>query len=167
MTAPPILRVERATAVDIDAITALINSMAFSKDGGDLLPRSRDSVANAIPDFYAVHEGSELVGCVAIQNMGSKLAEVRSLAVVPGMQGRGVGRLLVDACIEEAHERGLNTLFALTRKPVFFERFGFHEVEVVNFPKKVWQDCYVCPRFIECDEVALVLEIEDPDDDAY
>jgi amino-acid N-acetyltransferase len=98
--------------------------------------------------------------------MGPELAEVRSLAVTPELQGYGIGRLLVDACVEEARDRGLSTLFALTRRPAFFERFGFRQAEIVHFPKKVWQDCYVCPRFVECDEVAVVLDFEVKDDDS-
>jgi N-acetylglutamate synthase-like GNAT family acetyltransferase len=153
------LRPDRANTMDVDAITALINSMAFSKDGGDLLPRSRESVIQAIPDFFVVHQGHELAGCVSLKTMGLGLAEVRSLAVDTQFQGHGVGRLLVEACVEEARERDLDTLFALTRRPAFFERFGFQQAEIVHFPKKVWQDCYVCPRFVECDEVAVVREI--------
>ena len=156
------LKTDRANTMDVDAITALINSMAFSKDGGDLLPRSREAVLEAIPDFFVVHQCPSLAGCASITTMGPGLAEVRSLAVDPACQGHGVGRLLVEACVDEARERGLHTLFALTRRPAFFERFGFSQAEIVHFPKKVWQDCYVCPRFVECDEVAVVLEIPQP-----
>jgi amino-acid N-acetyltransferase len=158
------LRAERATAMDVDAITSLINSMAFTKDGGDLLPRSREAVAMAVPDFYVVHdEEGSLLGCVSLATMGSGLAEVRSLAVSPAAQGRGLGRVLMAACVEEALERGFDTLFALTRKPEFFLKHGFRHAEVLYFPKKVWQDCYVCPRFVECDEVAMVRHIGSED----
>jgi amino-acid N-acetyltransferase len=161
----PTLKPDRATTMDVDAITALVNSMAFSKDGGDLLPRSRQSVLESIPDFFVVHLQHELAGCVSLKTMGQGLAEVRSLAVDPSFQGHGVGRLLVEACVEEARERELHTLFALTRRPAFFERFGFSQAEIVHFPRKVWQDCYVCPRFVECDEVAVVLDIGQPPDE--
>lgn len=160
MTIAQVLQSERANHLDVDGITELVNSMAFSKDGGDLLPRSRESVTQAIPEFFVVRREGRVVGCVAVTNMGPGLAEVRSLAVDPGLQGQGAGRLLVNSCLDEARDRGVHTLFALTRRPAFFERLGFHQAEVVHFPKKVWQDCYVCPRFVECDEVAVVLEIE-------
>lgn len=160
MTITQALKAERANQLDVDGITELVNSMAFSKDGGDLLPRSRESVLQAVPEFFVVRSAGRVVGCVAVINMGPGLAEVRSLAVDPGLQGQGAGRLLVNSCLEEARERRVHTLFALTRRPAFFERLGFHQAEVVHFPKKVWQDCYVCPRFVECDEVAVVLEIQ-------
>lgn len=159
------LRAEHANHLDVDGITELVNSMAFSKDGGDLLPRTRESVMQAIPDFFVVRLGGRVVGCVAVTTMGAELAEVRSLAVDPSLQGHGAGRLLVAVCVEEARERGVRTLFALTRKPLFFERLGFRQAEVVHFPKKVWQDCYVCPRFVECDEVAVVLDVDAGDRD--
>ncbi len=54
---------------------------------------------------------------------------------------------------------GLNEVFGLTRKPLFFMRLGFRVAEKEQFPLKVWADCARCPRQHACDEVAVALAL--------
>jgi amino-acid N-acetyltransferase len=91
--------------------------------------------------------------------MWSDLAEIKSLAVVEAAQGRGLGSVLVEACIAEARGIGLERLFALTYRPGFFERLGFEIADVMNLPRKVWNECYRCPKFPSCNEIALTLDL--------
>jgi amino-acid N-acetyltransferase len=44
----------------------------------------------------------------------------------------------------------------LTYIKPFFERLGFVEVDRALMPQKVWGECYDCPKFPNCDEVAVV-----------
>ena len=55
----------------------------------------------------------------------TKLAEIRSLAVVPEFQGKGVGRLLVEECVERARKRDVLEVMAITSSEVFFRSCGF------------------------------------------
>ena len=43
--------------------------------------------------------------------------------------------------------------------PEFFEKAGFGEVEKAVLPHKIWADCLKCPKFPDCDETALMLEL--------
>ena len=90
----------------------------------------------------------------------SDLAEVRSLAVAEGSQEQGIGVQLVEACLKEAEELGITTIFCLTYKPGLFEKFGFSKVDKMELPRKVWTECYRCPKFPDCDEVALIYNPE-------
>jgi amino-acid N-acetyltransferase len=90
--------------------------------------------------------------------MWEDLAEVRSLAVRDDRMGRGVGTELVEACISEAIVLGITRVFALTYKPVFFEKLGFQRVDKSELPHKIWSDCLKCSKFPDCDEVALVAD---------
>jgi amino-acid N-acetyltransferase len=67
---------------------------------------------------------------------------------------------LIKACLDEAKELGLPTVFCLTYRPGFFSLFGFTEVDKMELPQKVWSECYRCPKFPNCDEVAMILHIE-------
>ena len=87
------------------------------------------------------------------------LAEVRSLAVAAAYEGRGVGRHLVEACLDEARQLGLPRIFALTYKQAFFEKFGFRVVEKSELPHKVWGDCLKCAKFPDCDEIAMIVDL--------
>ncbi|HBA54149.1 MAG TPA: GNAT family N-acetyltransferase, partial [Syntrophorhabdus aromaticivorans] len=85
--------------------------------------------------------------------------EVRSLCVVESSRKKGVGRMLVDACINEAGGLGIPRIFALTYQDAFFGKCGFRVVDKKELPQKIWSDCIRCPKFPECDEIAMTAEI--------
>ncbi len=148
--------VERARLGDVEAMKGILDEFARE---GILLARSRLDLYENIRDFVVARSGGEIVGLAALHVCWIDLGEVRSLAVRRELQGRGIGRLLVDACLAEARELGLRRVFALTYVPEFFSRMGFHEVEKSELPHKVWQDCLNCVKFPECDETAVMREV--------
>lgn len=75
--------------------------------------------------FFVATIGGEPVGCCALQVYSKRLAEVRTLAVHPDYQDRGIASKLVEACKQRASERGVKELFAVTSQRVFFEKLGF------------------------------------------
>ena len=64
------------------------------------------------------------------------------------------------AHLQEARDLGLSTAFALTYQPAFFERLGFRQADVMTLPRKVWNECYRCPKFPTCNEIAVVYELK-------
>jgi amino-acid N-acetyltransferase len=78
-----------------------------------------------VPSFFVAYAGGTLVGCCALQIYSKRMAEVRSLAVHPDFQDRGVASRLVECCVKRARERGIRELFAVTSQTSFFERLGF------------------------------------------
>ena len=150
-------RVEKARIRDVDQMHRLISYFA---DRGEMLPRPLSEIYENIRDFFVVREGERVVGCAALHVMWSDLAEIKSMAVSQEKQGQGIGDMLVEACLNEARELGISTIFCLTYKPAFFERFGFSQVDKMELPRKVWTECYRCPKFPDCDEVALTYHLE-------
>ena len=151
--------VEKATIGDVEQMHRLINYFA---DKDEMLPRPLSEIFENIRDYFVVREDTRVVGCGALHIMWSDLAEVKSVAVSEDSQGQGIGSRLVEACLKEAGEIGLPTVFCLTYKPTFFERFGFSQVDKMQLPRKVWTDCYHCPKFPDCDEVALICSLDSP-----
>ncbi len=151
------LPVQRAAVTDVRAIHELVNGFART---GEMLPRTLAEIYESLRDFSVIREGDTLLACGALHVMWEDLAEVRSLAVRPERQGQGLGALLVRAHLDEARELGLRTAFALTYRPAFFERLGFHQADVMTLPRKVWNECYRCPKFPTCNEIAVVLDLE-------
>jgi amino-acid N-acetyltransferase len=72
------------------------------------------------------------------------------------MTQHGVGRVLVEALEREARAQDLESIFAFTYVPGFFHKLGFSEVERGELPLKVWKDCLRCPKFQNCDEIAVL-----------
>ncbi len=150
------LKVVKAEIHDAREIHDLVNLYA---QRGDMLPRTMGEVYENIRDFFVLRDGEQFLGCVALHIVWSDLAEVKSLAVPEGVQTRGLGSLLVQATVEEAKQIGLERVFALTYRPAFFERLGFVQADVMTLPRKVWNECYRCPKFPSCNEIALTLDI--------
>lgn len=152
----PILR--RALMKDAKQLHTLINDSASRVL---MLPRALNQIYGSLRDFQVLStpEGV-IVGCCALTISWDDLGEVRSLAVAQDQQGKGYGRRLVQACLDDARAMGLHKIFTLTYIPEFFARLGFHEVGKEVLPHKIWTDCINCPRFPNCDETALMLELE-------
>jgi len=152
-----VIKIEKACIRDVSQMHHLINYFA---DHNEMLARSLSEIYENIRDYFVVREGDEVIACVALHVMWEDLAEIKSLAVAEGSQQQGIGNELVKACLEEAERLGLSTVFCLTYKPVFFERFGFRQVDKMELPHKVWTECFRCPKFPNCDEVALIYHPE-------
>jgi amino-acid N-acetyltransferase len=134
--------------------------LTYAKDGL-VLPRSLMEIFEAIRDFYVYVDGERVVGAAALNICWEDLAEVRSLVVHVDSGGRGIGRLLVDACLDEARELGISRVFALTYQRSFFEKLGFRVIEKSELPQKIWGDCIKCAKFPECDEIAMSVSLQD------
>ena len=148
--------VEKANINDAEEMHQLINYFA---DRDEMLPRALSDIYENIRDYFVVRKSGRVTGCAALHVMWSDLAEVKSVAVAEDSQRQGIGSRLVEACLKEAETLGLPTVFCLTYKPDFFGKFGFAEIDKMELPRKVWSECFHCPKFPDCDEVALIYKL--------
>jgi amino-acid N-acetyltransferase len=111
-----------ATPDDLAAITDFIAPFVAART---LLPRTVAELGDLIDTLFIAEQDGVLVGCAALEIYSNKLAEVRSLAVSPKMQGAGVGKQLVSACVKLAHERAVFEVMAITSNDHFFRACGF------------------------------------------
>ena len=146
----------KAQMQDVKEIQKLLT---FFANRGDMLSRSLSELYEALRDFYIFEEDGKLLGTAALHIVWEDLAELRSVAVAEESGGRGIGAMLVRACIDEAKGMGLKRLFCLTYKPDFFGRFGFRLADKTELPHKVWGDCMKCAKFPDCDEIAMILDL--------
>lgn len=145
--------VRKAAMRDIPGILALINSYAAD---GIMLPRTEFEMSENIRDFSVACDEDLLIGCGALHFYTPTSAEVRSLAVSPRAKQHGIGRSIVNALEAEARENELDAIFAFTYVPGFFAKLGFLEIERGELPLKAWKDCLRCPKFQNCDEIAVL-----------
>ena len=142
-----------AILTDVERIHAIMEP--YYPDG-TLLPRQLPELCENIRDFVVAEENGNIVGCGALHLYGLHLAEIRSIAVDQGAQGRGAGRLLVKALLKEADRHNVTCVCLFTRIPEFFSQVGFSVAAREDLPDKIYKDCIHCPRFFACDEVAMV-----------
>lgn len=114
--------IRKAITDDLPAIEALIER--FVEDG-TLLPRTFEELEDLLGNFFVAEIEGQMVGCAALDIYNRKLAEIRSLAVDPSAQGNGVGKLLVQACIDLAQEEEILEVMAISASEDFFKSCGF------------------------------------------
>jgi amino-acid N-acetyltransferase len=152
----PMVMLRRATDGDADAVHALLEGWVAL---GLVLPRTQAQVASMIGDFIVAWDGVEIVGCAALRRYSPLYAEVGGLAVAANWHGQGIGRLLVEALVEEAVALDLTRVFALTLQEGFFHKLGFRTTAIAEFPEKIARDCSVCARRNACIEIAVVRDL--------
>lgn len=79
--------------------------------------------------FMAYCEG-DLAGCVALQNLGKNICEMKRLYVLPEYRRYGVGKVLVEALLKYAAILGyktmkLDTLEKLQPAIILYKKLGF------------------------------------------
>ena len=150
------LTVRGAVKTDIPGIHELLSIYAKQQI---ILTRSPKDIEEFLENFVVALWGGNLCGCCAVRDFDNDLLEVRSLVVKPGLEGKGIGRAMVEAVIAGLKlTREHFCLFALTYQTAFFKKLGFHLVTKEMFPQKIWSDCVNCPKKDHCDELAVVLQ---------
>ena len=150
------IEIRKAKVGDIPGIYKLINTYASK---GELLRRSPLEIYENIRDYTVVVDGNKVIGVASLHFWWPDMAELRSLVVRKKYRGKGIGRLLVENIIEEGRAFGVSRIFVLTRIGSFFEKFGFKKVNKDIFPRKIWNECVNCPKFLKCDEEAYIKDI--------
>jgi len=149
--------IRKARISDIRELHKLIN---FYAEEGKMLPRSLNELYENLRDYSVFEENGEILGCCALHVSWEDLAEVKSLAVKPEHTGKGIGRKLVEECLAETKELGIRKVFALTFNPEYFEKRGFRKIEKEQLPHKIWSECINCPKFPNCEEIAMLKEVK-------
>lgn len=145
------MQIRLARESDVDGALELIAQWAKQDQ---LLPRTRASLAALLGSLIVAVDAERVVGVVALQALEPLVSEVRSLAVMPGWQGGGIGRALVGYALGLAEDRGLSKVICFTRQVDFFLRCGFSITET-KLPAKYYLDCIGCPKLAHCDETAM------------
>ena len=153
------MHIRKAVISDVHSIHRILNYYA-EKDL--LLARSLSELYDHLRDYFVLtdHEQSHTIrGVCGLGICWEDLAEIRSLAVHKDHQGKGSGSKLVGMCLQEASSLGLKRVFVLTYVPDFFKKIGFKETNKSILPHKIWADCLKCPKFPDCDETALMIDL--------
>src|SRR6266513_2358695 len=95
--------IERAQAGDIDGVLNLLRDSQLPLDG------LREHLATTL----IARHGERIVGTAALEVYPDG-ALLRSVAVAPAMQGKGLGHELTEAAVRLAHDVGVPALFLLT-----------------------------------------------------
>ena len=151
------MKIRKAKVKDATEIFKILQHFALKEV---LLPRSLNSIYENIRDFFVCEVDGKIVGVGSLHVYWEDLAEIKSLAVKEEYQHLGIGRNIVQECLNEAKELGIKRVFALTYVPNFFKKIGFEITDKSNFPQKVWTECIHCVKFNDCHEIPVSINLE-------
>lgn len=147
---------------DAEAIFELIKTHP-----DELLPRALSDIVQNTDRFLVCEFNGAIVGTVSWQilpEIGKPThpsVEIKSLAVVDGLQQKGIGRQLVERAIEHIRPLHPVQIIVLTFTPDFFTSVGFHRIEKDQLMHKIYMGCVNCTKYdspFTCPEVAMVFE---------
>lgn len=151
------MKIRKAKISDLKEVQKLINEFARREE---MIPRSINELYENIRDISVCEDKEAICGTSALHILWEDLAEVRSLAVKKEYQRKGIGRKLVKKSLAEAKALGIRRVFVLTYQSDFFRNLGFVDIDKADLPQKIWGDCIRCPKFPECDEHALIFDLQ-------
>lgn len=146
----------KARISDVENMHQLISYYAQKNH---MLPRSRSSLYEGIREFTVAEHQGKFIAVGSLHIIWEDLAEIRAFAVHPDYVKKGIGQNLVKLFLKEARELEIRRVFALTYKPEFFSKCGFKIVAKEDLPQKVWTECVNCPLFPNCEETAVIINL--------
>ncbi|MCX6450040.1 MAG: amino-acid N-acetyltransferase [Actinobacteria bacterium] len=120
------LVVRAARTSDIKKIRSIVDSYA---DQRRLLSKETVTLYEGVQEFTVAEVNGEVVGCGALHVLWEDLAEVRTVAVIESMQGKGIGHAILESILNKAKEIGVKKVFCLTFETKFFGSHGFNEIQ--------------------------------------
>jgi len=160
----------KACVADVKEILELINGFAQSNL---MLPRGPQYLYENIRDFFIAVPKSpsitekarpkgkrpKIVACASLHVLWEDIAEIRATAVHADIQKQGLGERITEYIIEEARLLGIKKLFAFTLAEEFYKKLGFERKDKEELPAKVWGECSRCPKYFQCDEIGMILNL--------
>ncbi|MDO5722798.1 MAG: amino-acid N-acetyltransferase [Flaviflexus sp.] len=131
------IEIVSARPCHVRAIAELVEPFAHHRV---LVAKELISYFEDVQEFVVALDGENVVGCGALHVMWEDIAEIRTLAVRPEEQGRGIGSRIYQALEDRARELGLARLFCLTFETDFFARAGFAPIEGTPVGKNVFNE---------------------------
>jgi len=118
--------IRAAKTTDVKKIRAIVNTYAVERK---LLSKETVTLFESVQEFVVAEVDGEVVGCGALHVLWEDIAEVRTVAVVEQMHGKGVGHLILENILDRAKEVGVKKVFCLTFETKFFGSHGFKEIQ--------------------------------------
>jgi len=89
--------------------------------------------------IFLAREGDNVIGTAGLANDGNLVFELVKMSVAPAFQGRGIGKILLEKCLDKARELKAKKIFLysnsqLTTAIALYKKYGFAHVDASNSP---------------------------------
>lgn len=88
--------------------------------------------------FLAI-DGEKVIGTAGLAKESEDIYELVKMTVDPEYRGKGVSKILLERCLEEARKLNAEKVFLFSNSKLvpaltLYKKYGFHHVEVTNSP---------------------------------
>lgn len=136
---------EKLSVIDIEPVGGTDPSLKALLDGAGL---PTDDLEGAGRIFFIAAENGSVCGSGGFEPAGRDIL-LRSIAVAPGHQGRGIGKKIALDVLDQARRFGATRAYLLTTSAApFFERLGFVQIDRADAPEAILrtrQAASICP----------------------
>ncbi|MGJ8525095.1 Amino-acid acetyltransferase [Halomonadaceae bacterium LMG 33818] len=131
-------RYEQLRGARLSDVAGLLELMRPLEEKGILIHRSRERLEEQIHDYRVIVKDGMTIGCAALHPYDAEAkGELACLVVHPDYRGSTLGERLLGSVEEEARQRGITALFALTTHTShWFLEHGFAEGNVDDLPPR-------------------------------
>jgi len=137
------VEITKASNEDLESVYSLLNLVILPIEG----------VADNFHNFFVAWGKDQLQGCAGIE-IYEDIGLIRSVAVHPSFQGRGLGRKLVEKIQRFSIKKGLKEIYLLTETAEeFFSKQNYSVIprdEADNRVKKSIEFTTLCPDSAIC-----------------
>jgi amino-acid N-acetyltransferase len=115
-------QLRRAAVEDLDP---LIDFLKPFVDAKHILPRNVGELQLLLANGFVAESEAVMIGFAAVEVYSPKMAEIQCLAVDSAYRRVGIGRELVQLCVERARDLKIRELMAITVEDAFLVDCGF------------------------------------------
>jgi len=104
-----------------------------------VLDDPKGTITDRVGYIWLATDAGKIVGTAGIMNEGHGQYELAKMAVDPEYRGKGISKLLIEACIAKAKEIKAVKLILFSNHQLLtalklYEKYGFRHVEVKDSP---------------------------------
>lgn len=107
---------------DLAAVMQLLRPFVENRQ---VMRRTRTETSALLRTGFVTEFEGRIVGFSAVEIYSKKLSEIQCLAVDEEHQSRGLGRILVQKCVQLAKERGVMEVMAISTSEKLLQDLGF------------------------------------------
>jgi amino-acid N-acetyltransferase len=117
------VRVRRGSVDEAQAVGQFLTPFVERQE---LLPRTLDELRHLLRIAFLAEDQGRIVGFAAIEFYSEKLGEIQCISVDAAYRGRGIGRLLIALCVEQARAQRIAEVMAITARDEVLSACGFN-----------------------------------------
>jgi N-acetylglutamate synthase-like GNAT family acetyltransferase len=105
----------------------------------EILDHPREMVINTGGFIYLAESNDEIIGTAALIKLSDTVFELVKMSVAPAWRGKGLSKLLIEACLEKARELKAKKIVLFSNHRLvaalkLYEKYSFQYVPVEDSP---------------------------------